>query len=99
MKTYVIDIDGTICTNTYGAYDKSEPFVERIKYVNKLFKEGNKIKFFTARGSETGLDWRDLTEKQLNLWGVKYHELIMGKPDGDIFIDDKAFNSESWNWS
>ena len=24
--------------------------------------------------------------------GVKYHELIMGKPYGDFFIDDKAHN-------
>jgi hypothetical protein len=32
-------------------------------------------------------------------WGVCYHELILGKPEADIFIDDKAFNSEHWSWS
>ena len=99
MKTFVIDIDGTICTNTYGEYTKAEPFYDRIIYVNKLFKEGHKIKFFTARGSGTGINWLDTTKKQLCEWGVNYHELLLGKPEGDIFIDDKAFNSEKWNWN
>ena len=48
MKTYVFDIDGTICTNTFGKYDLASPFVERIIFINKLYKEGNYIKFFTA---------------------------------------------------
>ena len=33
----------------------------------------------------------DLTKQQLDDWGVKYHELIMGKPHADFFIDDKAW--------
>ena len=33
----------------------------------------------------------DLTKQQLDDWGVKYHELIMGKPHADYFIDDKAW--------
>ena len=57
---------------------------------------GNKVLIFTARGSSTGIDWRDLTEYQLNLWGVNYTELILGKPEADIFIDDKAHNAENW---
>ena len=32
------------------------------------------------------------THKQLRNWGVKFHELIMGKPSFDILIDDKAIN-------
>lgn len=98
MKTYVIDIDGTICTNTYGDYENCVPFYDRISYVNYLYGQGNKIKFFTARGSGTGIDWEEITRKQLNDWNVSFHELILGKPEGDIFIDDKAFNSEAWDW-
>ena len=98
MKTYVIDIDGTICTNTFGDYEKAIPFHERIAYINYLYEEGNIIKFFTARGSGTGINWKEKTSKQLDNWNVKFHELILGKPEGDIFIDDKAFNSEAWNW-
>ncbi|KKL26987.1 hypothetical protein LCGC14_2389730, partial [marine sediment metagenome] len=41
-------------------------------------------------GGTTGIDWRATTEEQMNKWGVKYHELIMGKPEADFFIDDKG---------
>ncbi len=98
MQTYVIDIDGTICTNTYGEYNKAKPFYDRIAFINNLYDQGNIIKFFTARGSATKIDWSEITKRQLLDWEVKYHELIMGKPEGDIFIDDKSFNSERWVW-
>ena len=32
----------------------------------------------------------DLTVEQLNKWGVKYHDLFLGKPSGDLYIDDKG---------
>ena len=32
----------------------------------------------------------DLTEQQLKDWGCKYHDLILGKPHADFFIDDKG---------
>ena len=32
----------------------------------------------------------NLTEKQLNKWGVKYHRLFLGKPAADIYVDDKG---------
>ena len=96
MKNYVFDIDGTICTNTYGEYENAKPFPERINFINNLFDEGNKIKYFTARGSSTGIDWYESTKRQLKDWGAKYHELIMKKPEGDIYIDDKAFNCNRW---
>ena len=73
MKKYVFDIDGTICNNTYGKYELAKPYTSRIKFINQLFEKGNKIKYFTARGSTTNIDWRNLTEKQLFDWGAKYH--------------------------
>ena len=91
IKTYVFDIDGTICTNTFGEYEKAKPFYERIKIINNLFEKGNKIIMFTARGSTTNIDWRELTEKQLDNWKLKYHELKLKKPYGDVYIDDVAF--------
>ena len=39
---------------------------------------------------------RDLTEKQLEKWGVKYQELLFGKPHADVFIDDKAVSDTDW---
>ena len=42
---------------------------------------------------DTGKNWFLLTQNQLNDWGVKYHELRMGKPAFDLLIDDKVLNS------
>lgn len=96
MKTFVFDIDGTICTDTKGEYELAQPFKERIDFINNLYRQGNIIKYFTARGSTTNIDWRDLTSQQLKNWGALYHELILGKPFGDIYIDDKAYNCNDW---
>jgi 2-polyprenyl-3-methyl-5-hydroxy-6-metoxy-1,4-benzoquinol methylase len=97
--TYCFDIDGTLCNNTEGEYADAKPFLDRIAVVNKLFEEGNQILLLTARGATTGIDWRKLTEKQMLKWGVRYHELYLTKPTAHIYIDDKAFNSETWDWN
>lgn len=63
-----------------------------------LYDSGNTIIFYTARGMGTsgnsiGLakeKWQDFTESQLLEWGVKYHKLFLGKPSGDIYVDDKS---------
>lgn len=96
---YCFDLDNTLCHTEGGDYENSTPLIHRIDKVNYLFDEGHTIKIFTARGSKTGLDWTVLTESQLLRWNVKHHELILGKPDTDLFIDDKAINSELFNWN
>ena len=98
---YVVDIDDTICTSFTGEdgsrqYDKAEPLPERIEKINELYDQGETIIYWTARGSSTGLDWAELTKDQLDSWGCKYHELWMGKPSYDIWIDDKAINSDMY---
>ena len=50
--------------------------------------------YWTARGSRKQIDWTELTTKQLNEWGAKYHELKVNKPFYDVFIEDKAFRIE-----
>ena len=96
IKKYCIDIDGTICSNTYGKYEDAQPYKDRIETINKLHKEGNEIILFTARGTTTGIDWENLTKKQLFEWNVLYDQLIFGKPEADIYIDDKAKDSFDW---
>tara|TARA_A100000164_G_scaffold228593_1_gene202741 strand:+ start:3194 stop:3490 length:297 start_codon:yes stop_codon:yes gene_type:complete len=96
MKTYCFDIDGTICTNTDGEYLLARPYKNRIKKINKLFETENKIIFYTARGSTTGIDWEEQTISQLKSWGVKYHELYLGKPTADVYVDDK--HKDLFNW-
>lgn len=89
MYTYICDIDGTICTED-EEYQYAEPIKERIEKMNELYDKGNEIIYFTARGSETGINWTFLTKKQLKDWGVKYTKLLFGKPYGDVYIDNKA---------
>ncbi len=96
MKTYCIDIDNTICKTEGTDYPNSKPKFDVICKVNQLYQEGHIIKIFTGRGSRSGKHWREFTDKQLQSWGLKYHELIMGKPHCDCFIDDKAVNVKEW---
>jgi hydroxymethylpyrimidine pyrophosphatase-like HAD family hydrolase len=94
MTVYCFDIDGTICTNTDGDYENALPYREVIEKINRLYSDGHSISLYTARGSTTHIDWYDFTKRQLKEWGVKYHELIMGKPYADLYIDDKGMQSE-----
>jgi len=88
---YIVDIDGTICLSPpSGDYTQSQPLQERIDRVNQLYDQGNTIIYWTARGMSRGLDFSELTEKQLKQWGCKYHELRMRKPSYDVWVDDKA---------
>jgi hypothetical protein len=103
---YVVDIDGTICENgtCEGCkYEGSVPHLERIEKINKLYDEGHTIWYFTARGmskdpapSQATKKWYNLTKMQLDIWGCKYHHLVMGKPSADHYIDDKAINSNDF---
>lgn len=101
---YVFDIDGTICDNTESDYENSTPLLDRIQRVNQLYDEGNTIIFQTARGmgrSDNSAAFAyakffKLTESQLKQWGVKYHSLFLGKPAGDVYIDDKGIKDEDF---
>ena len=93
MLIYV-DIDETICqTPSSRNYIDAIPINENIEKINKLYDSGHLIYYWTARGTVTSKDWRQVTEKQFKEWGVKYHKLKFGKPAFDLFIDDKALNS------
>ena len=63
---------------------------------NQLFDAGHEIVYWTARGGNSGKDHTTLTKKQLDQWGVKRTKLMMGKPPYDYWIDDKAFNVDSY---
>lgn len=108
MKKYVIDIDGTICDKPKNKnncdYDESIPKLDRIAKINNLYDEGNQIIYLTARGMGRSGDNADLaiemfyelTRQQLGKWGCKYHKLILGKPSGDYYIDDKGMNANEF---
>lgn len=101
---YVFDIDGTLCTNTNGKYSEAMPLEDRIKKVNALYDEGNTITLYTARGMNTYNGnveavyeaYFKLTKEQLKSWNVKYDNLILGKPAGDLYIDDKGVSDVAY---
>ena len=92
-----VDIDETICKSPEDRdYSKAVPIPNRIDKINGLYDQGDTIFYWTARGTVSGIDWREVTEKQFEEWGVKYHELHFGKPAYDLFIDDKNMKSDDF---
>lgn len=94
-----VDIDETICFYSGNRiYEQATPSYENIAKINKLYDEGWTIIYWTARGNtqpnnQARLNYlRELTTKQLNTWGAKFHKLEIGdtKPLYDLIIDDKA---------
>ena len=62
-----VDIDETICRYVDERYyPHAIPIQENINKINKLFGEGHKITYYTARGSVTGINWYDITKEQLD---------------------------------
>jgi len=92
-----VDIDGTICSQeTSKEYNLAEPDYCRIDKINKLHDEGHTIHYWTARGANSHLDWRQFTQRQLDEWEVKYDSIMFNKPHYDIWIDDKAQNDKHY---
>lgn len=93
---FCVDIDGVICRTVGADYAAAEPIVHRIERINGLLDEGHEVVYFTARGSETGIDQSALTEYQLSLWGARYSRLILGKPAADVYLDDRALHDSEF---
>jgi mannose-6-phosphate isomerase-like protein (cupin superfamily) len=96
-----LDIDNTICKvdeklDASIRYSSAEPIVERIAYANKLYDQGNRITYWTARGKASGKDYSELTKEQLRRWNAKYHELRFDKPSYDLYVDDKSENTTNY---
>jgi len=91
---YVVDIDDTLLYSDYedGSYVLKSANIPLIDKINKLYEKGNEIILYTGR------HWNHLkvTIQQLKEYGVMYHSLIMGKPVGDFYIDDKAITPDTF---
>ena len=102
QKVALVDIDETICFfPKKRRYDQAVPSQENIDKINKLYDEGWRIIYWTARGGsekskKAGLCYYDFTWGQLESWGCKFHDLSTGtkgdhvKPPYDLVVDDKA---------
>ena len=95
-----VDIDDTICYYEKKGdnldYSRAIPYKDRIEKINNLYDKGDTIVYWTARGTLTQKRWFGITHKQLTDWGCKFHELRMGKPVYDLFIDDKNISSHTY---
>lgn len=89
----IIDLDGTICTEekTFSR-SLSKPIEGAIESINKLHDEGHTIIIYSARS------WQEyeMTSHWLRLHKVKHDQLVMGKPIGDVWIDDRAIEFTDW---
>jgi len=107
LKTIAFDLDDVICYRPNGyehlgsqKYDYCQPNLEVIDFINDLYEEGGKIIIYTARGmsqykGNVPLIYSELYTKtinQLDSWGLKYDQLIMGKIHYDVLVDDKVLN-------
>ena len=108
-KIIAFDLDDVLCyrTNEEGKIDKyhsCKPIKSMINIVNECYDDGNTIIVYTARGmsgfkgnvNDIYSNLYQLTLNQLDSWGVKYHQLFLGKPAGDVYIDDKAVNADDY---
>jgi len=92
------DIDGVLCDQMDGNYEDAQPHMGMISLLNRLYDRGYRIILFTSRfmgrvhgnREEAERIGRTFTERQLAAWGVRYHELWMGKPRYDYVIDDRS---------
>jgi mannose-6-phosphate isomerase-like protein (cupin superfamily)/uncharacterized protein YheU (UPF0270 family) len=88
---YFIDLDNTLCRTEGTDYANAQPIPERIQHVRRLKEKGHMITIWTGRGTVSGKNYDELTREQLQRWNVPYDGLLFGKPDYDIYIDDKSF--------
>jgi capsule biosynthesis phosphatase len=99
---YVFDLDNTLVTYPVIPKDYSSvlPIKKMIDLVQHLKNNGHYIIIYTARrmathGHNVGAVIKDIgkiTFDTLEKFNIPYDELVFGKPLGDIYIDDRAYN-------
>jgi hypothetical protein len=90
----IIDMDGTICTEERThSRSMAKPLANAVESVNGLYDEGHTIIIYSAR---TWMEY-EMTVDWLSRHGIKYHQLMLGKPVGDVWIDDRAITCNGWD--
>jgi capsule biosynthesis phosphatase len=102
----VIDLDGTICTlkQKHETYAEVQLKLGAVEFIKKLRAEGHYIIIQTARNMATcesniGKVMKNIgkvTLEWLEKNGVEYDEIYFGKPNANLYIDDRAFRFENW---
>jgi len=106
-KRICFDIDNTLfyLRSPTQTYKDIYPIPKILFLIQELKKEGHHIILYTARGmrsnkSNCGLAMKNVAKDTFDVlekFKIPFDEIYFGKPDADIYIDDKAFNPYSDN--
>jgi len=89
----IIDLDGTICSEekTYSR-SMAKPLKGAKEALIKFKKMGHTIIIYSARS------WNEyeMTINWLNGHEIPYDQVMLGKPIGDYWIDDRSLRFTTW---
>ena len=89
----IIDIDGTICEEKRQfSRSLAKPLPDAIQSLKSLKKRGCILILYSAR---TWAEY-EMTLNWLKSHDVPFDQLILGKPEGDYWIDDRAIKYTNW---
>lgn len=101
------DLDNTIVTypTIPGDYSSVKPINKIIDLMKQLKANNHTIIIYTARRMKTHYnnigasiaDIGEITFKTLREFDIPFDEIIFGKPNADIYIDDKSINPYKYN--
>ncbi len=101
-----IDLDGTICPikEPTGSYENLRPLPQAAERIRELRAQGHYVIILTARNmgtcqSNLGRVMKNvgrITLEWLEQYGIEYDEIYFGKPNAEIYIDDRAIRFNGW---
>jgi capsule biosynthesis phosphatase len=103
----VIDLDGTICElkSPDQPYEDLKPMPGAVEKIAQMRSQGHYIIIQTARNmgsceSNLGKVMKNVglvTLEWLKKYAIEYDEIYFGKPNGHVYIDDRALRYETWD--
>jgi capsule biosynthesis phosphatase len=102
----VIDLDGTICPikQAHESYADLPVLPGAAERIRALRAAGHYVIVMTARNMATRnanvgqviKHVGKITLEWLERYGIEYDEIHFGKPNADLYIDDRAFRFTNW---
>lgn len=103
----IIDLDGVICKikQPGETYADLEPVAGAAEKLRSFRAEGHTIVIYTARNMATyegnlGKIMKNVglvTLEWLEKYDMEYDEIYFGKPNGHVYIDDRAVRFQDWD--
>jgi capsule biosynthesis phosphatase len=102
-----VDLDGTLCElkGPNETYADVLPKPGAVKATHRLKATGHEVIIYTARNMRTykgnvgkvQANMGKMTLDWLAQHGFHFDEIIFGKPQGDVYIDDLAITFKGWD--